>query len=78
MNAFLAGERVILRSLETDDLDVFWRWFADREVVRYSLGTWIFPWSKGVVEKDTEQLIGYAGITSVSRINRSGEYGGRV
>jgi RimJ/RimL family protein N-acetyltransferase len=92
-NAFLTGERVILRSLETDDLDLFWAWFADREVVKYSLGTWVFPWSKsetatwlkrtleeketlslGVVEKETKQLIGYAGITSISRINRSGEY----
>jgi RimJ/RimL family protein N-acetyltransferase len=93
MNAFLIGERVILRSLETDDLDWFWLWFSDREVVKYSLGIWIFPWSKaetatwlkrtledketfslGVVEKETEHLIGYAGITSISGTNRSGEY----
>lgn len=93
MNIFLTGEQVVLRSLEMDDLEVFWRWFADRDVVKYSLGAWIFPWSKskttawlrstledketlslGVVEKEKQQLIGYAGITSISRINRSGEY----
>lgn len=94
MHAFLAGERILLRSLEADDLERFRAWFADREVVKYSLGAWIFPWSKsetatwlkrtleekeetlslGVVEKETKQLIGYAGIASISRINRSGEY----
>ncbi len=46
MNMFLAGEKVFLRSLELDDLDLFWRWFADREAVKYSMTTWIFPWSK--------------------------------
>ncbi|HEY7347282.1 MAG TPA: GNAT family protein [Ktedonobacterales bacterium] len=93
MNAFLIGESVLLRSLELNDLDLFWKWFADREVVRYSLGAWLFPWSKheteawlkqtlqdketlslGVVEKETKQLIGYAGMTSISHVNRSGEY----
>ncbi len=93
MNTFLAGEKVLLRSLEMDDRDLFWKWFADREVVKYSLSIWLFPWSKeetenwlkktlqdketlslGVVEKTTEQLIGYAGIATMSRINRSGEY----
>lgn len=93
MNTFLAGEKVILRSLELEDLDRFWTWFADREVVKYSMGTWLFPWSKketeqwlqqtlqdkntltlGVVKKDGSQLIGYAGIASMSRINHSGEY----
>ncbi|HXR64421.1 MAG TPA: GNAT family protein [Ktedonobacteraceae bacterium] len=93
MNAFLAGEKVLLRSLELDDLTLFWGWFADREVINYSLGTWLFPWSKsetenwlqqtlrdketltlGVVERATGKLIGYAGISSVSRVNHSGEY----
>ncbi|GHO61222.1 N-acetyltransferase [Ktedonobacter sp. SOSP1-52] len=93
MNTFLAGEKVVLRSLELEDLDMFWTWFADREVVRYSMGTWLFPWSKketeqwlqqtlqdkntltlGVVKKDGSQLIGYAGIASISHINHSGEY----
>ncbi|MDQ2716588.1 MAG: GNAT family N-acetyltransferase [Chloroflexota bacterium] len=93
MNAFLTGEKVLLRSLELDDLDLFWTWFVDREAVKYSLGTWLFPWSKhetemwlkrtlqdketltlGVLEKATGQLIGYAGITSISHINHSGEY----
>jgi RimJ/RimL family protein N-acetyltransferase len=30
--------------------------------------------SLGVVEKQTAQLIGYAGITSISHVNHSGEY----
>lgn len=93
INAFLTGEKVLLRSLELDDLDLFWKWFADREVVKYSMGTWIFPWSKsetqawlertlqdketlslGVVEEASGQLIGYAGIAGISRVNHSGEY----
>lgn len=93
MNAFLTGEKVFLRSLELTDLESFWAWFADREVVKYSLGTWLLPWSKdeterwlkqtlqdkatltlGVVEKESARLIGYAGITSISHVNRSGEY----
>jgi RimJ/RimL family protein N-acetyltransferase len=93
MNAFLSGNTVALRSLEPGDLDLFHAWFADREVVRYSLGVWAFPWSRsetqewlektirdkqvfslGVMIRETGQLIGYAGITSISSINRSGEY----
>jgi RimJ/RimL family protein N-acetyltransferase len=93
MNAFLTGEKTLLRSLELDDLDLFYSWLADREATRYSLGTWLFPWSKhetktwlqqtiqdkavlslGILEKTTGQLIGYAGITSISHINHSGEY----
>lgn len=93
MNTFLVGKNISLRSLELDDLDLFCTWFADREVVRYSMGTWLFPWSRsetytwlektiqdketlslGVVENETQHLIGYAGITSISRINHSGEY----
>jgi RimJ/RimL family protein N-acetyltransferase len=30
--------------------------------------------SLGIVDKASDQLIGYAGITSISNINRSGEY----
>src|SRR5690348_4476851 len=93
MNAFLIGEKVLLRSLELTDLELFWAWFADREVVKYSLRAWLLPWSKdeteswlrqtlqdketltlGIVEKETARLIGYAGITSISYVNRSGEY----
>ncbi len=93
MNVFLDGETIYLRPLEHDDLDLFWQWFADREVVKYSMGIWIFPYSKadtlewleqtirdkrvlslGIVEKTTDRLIGYAGITSISAINRAGEY----
>lgn len=93
MNPFLSGKRIILRSLETTDLSLFWHWFADRDVVRYSMGTWQFPTSQtetadwldrtihdkrtlslGIVEPASQQLIGYAGIMSISAINRSGEY----
>jgi RimJ/RimL family protein N-acetyltransferase len=90
---FLAGDTISLRSLEHTDLDVLCGWFADREVVRYSLSAWIFPCSLhetqtwldatihdkhtltlGIVEHATDALIGFAGITSISLINRSGEY----
>jgi RimJ/RimL family protein N-acetyltransferase len=93
MNVFLDGETIYLRPLERDDVDLFWHWFADREVVKYSMGILIFPYSKadtqewleqtihdkrvlslGIVEKATDHLIGYAGITSISTINRAGEY----
>ena len=93
MHAFLTGEKVLLRSLELEDLNIFCSWFADHEVIKYSMGTWFMPWSRyetemwlkrtlqdketltlGVVEKATNQLIGYAGITSISRINHAGEY----
>ncbi|GLV54604.1 N-acetyltransferase [Dictyobacter sp. S3.2.2.5] len=93
MNVFLAGERVLLRPLEMDDLEAFVGWFADREATRYSMGVWLFPWSRyeteqwlkrtlldketlslGVVEKERGSLVGYAGIASISLMNRSGEY----
>jgi RimJ/RimL family protein N-acetyltransferase len=90
---FLAGQGISLRSLELSDLDALWHWFADREVVRYSLSLWLFPHSHhetqawlertihdkhtltlGIVERATDALIGFAGIASISLINRSGEY----
>ncbi len=45
MDMFLAADGVYLRSLEIEDLLLFYSWFADREVVRYSLGAWLFPTS---------------------------------
>jgi RimJ/RimL family protein N-acetyltransferase len=91
--SFLAGQDISLRSLELSDLDEFWHWFADREVVRYSLSMWLFPSSRhetqtwlertigdkhtltlGITEHSSRTLIGFAGITSISLINRSGEY----
>ncbi len=93
MSVFLAGDTIDLRPLDDDDLDPFYGWFADREVVRYALGLWQFPMSMvevrdwldrtmrdkgslslGIVRRDTCELIGYAGIASISAINRSGEY----
>jgi len=90
---FLAGHRVSLRSLELSDLDDLWHWFADREVIRYSLSLWLFPNSRhetqtwlertirdkqtltlGIVEQASDALIGFAGISGISQINRSGEY----
>jgi RimJ/RimL family protein N-acetyltransferase len=44
--SFLAGQDISLRSLELSDLDDLWQWFADREVVRYSLSLWLFPYSR--------------------------------
>ena len=44
--SFLAGEAVYLRPLELDDLPQFRRWFADREVTRYSLSKLLFPHSE--------------------------------
>jgi RimJ/RimL family protein N-acetyltransferase len=44
--SFLAGQDISLRSLELSDLDDLWHWFADREVVRYSLSLWLFPYSR--------------------------------
>jgi len=37
---FLVGQRLSLRSLELSDIDALWHWFADRDVVRYSLSLW--------------------------------------
>jgi RimJ/RimL family protein N-acetyltransferase len=90
---FLVGQSVSLRSLELRDVDALWHWFADREVVRYSLSMWLFPASRhetqswlertitdkhtltlGVVERSSDSLIGFAGLASISLINRSGEY----
>lgn len=91
--AFLTGQSIALRALELSDGDALWRWFADREVVRYSLSMWLFPTSRhetqtwlertisdkhtltlGIVERSSSALIGFAGIASISLINRSGEY----
>ncbi len=44
--AFLLGISIVLRSLEISDDECLWRWFADREVVRYSLSRWQFPSSR--------------------------------
>jgi RimJ/RimL family protein N-acetyltransferase/SAM-dependent methyltransferase len=93
MSFFLIGQHVALRSLEMSDGAAFHRWFADRDVVRYSMTMWQLPMSQvetdawlerqlndketltlGIIERETGQLIGYAGISGMSRINRRGEY----
>ncbi len=75
------------------DRDRLWAWFADREVVRYSLSLWQFPVSQvetqewldqtirdkktltlGIVERSSGRFIGFAGITGISVVGRSGEY----
>ena len=90
---FLAGEAIYLRSLEMADRDRLWAWFADLEVVRYSLSIWQFPVSRietqewldqtirdkktltlGIVERSSGRFIGFAGITGISVVGRSGEY----
>ncbi len=93
MAEFLTGKSTFLRSLELEDIDDFHRWFADRDVVRYSMSTWQMPVSKlevaewlertirdkrtltlGLVERERNCLIGYAGISGISGINHVGEY----
>ena len=90
---FLTGEQVYYRPLAVDDAAVFYRWSCDREVVRYSLSSFVHPkspaewqqwlasvnqgaksFSLGVCCKETDALIGYAGIAGISSLNRSGEY----
>lgn len=90
---FLSGEKCYLRPLELADSDLFYHWFLDREVTRYSLTHLVFPQSKiqtrewleanlknksnfglGIVSKNTNQLIGEAGVSKLDWVNRSGEY----
>ena len=40
MTEFLTSKSTLLRSLEMEDADYFWQWFADRDVVRYSMSSW--------------------------------------
>jgi len=54
---FLAGHRGSLRSLELSDLNALWTWFADREVVRYSLSLWLFPYSRHETQTWLEKTI---------------------
>jgi RimJ/RimL family protein N-acetyltransferase len=54
---FLAGQSVSLRSLELSDVAVLWHWFADREVVRYSLSLWLFPYSRHETQSWLERTL---------------------
>lgn len=54
---FLAGTAIYLRSLEMGDRDRLWAWFADREVVRYSLSLWQFPFSQVETEEWLDRTI---------------------
>jgi RimJ/RimL family protein N-acetyltransferase len=54
---FLSGATVQLCSLELTDLDLFWHWFADREVVRYSLSMWLFPTARHETQQWLERTI---------------------
>lgn len=89
----LESSSIVLRSLEAEDADLFYKWSQDREVTRYSLSSYAYPQSRndirqwlveinrspktvslGICCRQTGELIGYAGIASMSNINRCGEY----
>ena len=44
--AFLKSEKAILRPLEIEDSELFWKWSQDRQVVKDALKKWIWPNSK--------------------------------
>ena len=82
-----------LAELKETDFEVFYRWFSDKEAIRYSLSKWQKKHSKkkikhwlentikdkntvnfGIIELSTKKLIGYAGISGISKLSNSGEY----
>ncbi len=69
--SFLAGEAVYLRPLELDDLPLFRRWFADREVVRYSLSKLLFPHSELDLREWLERTIRDKSALSLGIVERT-------
>ncbi len=82
-----------LKPLKEQDVQFFYSWINDDEVIKYSLSAFQKMESKqaidswfikllanrddlqfGIYCKDTNQLIGYAGISNISKLNKSGEY----
>lgn len=93
MISSLQGEKIYLRPLNLKDANHYYKWVKDKEVILYSLGRWLIPYTKkqiqewlqetiddksvlnlGIVEKETNKLIGHTGICSISKTNNSGEY----
>lgn len=89
----IRGELITLMPLKPEEYDYFFKWFKDKEAIRYSLGRWqkkhsrlqIKQWLEetikdpsvvnfGIVEILTNTLIGYAGISGISKTSNSGEY----
>ena len=69
--SFLAGEAVYLRPLELGDLPLFHRWFADREVTRYSLSKLLFPHSELDLRDWLERTIRDKGALSLGVVERA-------
>jgi len=82
-----------LKTLKEQDVQYFYSWINDDEVIKYSLSVFqkmeakeeIDSWFKellnntenlqlGIYIKGANQLIGYAGISNISKFNKSGEY----
>jgi len=82
-----------LKPLKEQDVQYFYSWINDDEVIKYSLSVFqnmetkeeIGFWFKellnntenlqlGIYIKGVNQLIGYAGISNISKFNKSGEY----
>ena len=82
-----------LKTLKEQDVQYFYSWINDDEVIKYSLSVFqnmetkeeIGFWFKellnntenlqlGIYIKGVNQLIGYAGISNISKFNKSGEY----
>src|SRR5215208_3384138 len=70
---FLAGQAISLRSLELSDRDALWHWFADREVVRYSLSVWLFPSSRHETQTWLEKTINDTHTLTLGIVERTSE-----
>jgi RimJ/RimL family protein N-acetyltransferase len=82
-----------LKPLKEQDVQYFYSWINDDEVIKYSLSVFqnmetkeeVDSWFKklldnrddlqlGIYDKSSKKLIGYAGISNISKLNKSGEY----
>jgi len=82
-----------LKPLKEQDVQFFYSWTNDDEVIKYSLSVFqnmntkqeVDSWFErlldnqdnlqlGIYSKEINQLIGYAGISNISKLNKSGEY----
>ena len=66
MTEFLTGTSIYLRSLEMEDVEQFWQWFADREMVRYSMSSWQMPVSKLETGKWLERMLWFMPIQAAT------------
>jgi RimJ/RimL family protein N-acetyltransferase len=82
-----------LRDLNETDVNYFYEWIFDSEVIRYSMTKFhriktkeeVTIWfqatlndsktfQKGIVDSNTNNLIGYVGIASINEVDKNGEY----